>query len=92
MAKCHGFCFALPYNLYIYLYSVGNISTAIQYIRLMPALESASNTDDNMRFSIVEVMKYKQAADKPDPKKLTTVNNWEQFGLMIIFKTFFEQI
>lgn len=37
-------------------------------------LESASNAEDNTRFSIEEVMKYKQAADKPDPKKLTTKN------------------
>lgn len=57
----------------LYLYSVGNSSTAIQYIRLMPALERDSNTEDNMRFSVEEVMKYKQAADTPDPKKLTTV-------------------
>lgn len=57
----------------VYLYSVGNISTAMQYMRLMPTLERASNTDDRMRFSIEDVMKYKQAADMPDPRKLTTI-------------------
>jgi len=51
---------------------VGNNSTAIQYIRLIPTLERASNTEDNTRFSSEDVMKYKQAADRPDPKKLTT--------------------
>lgn len=39
----------------------------------MPILERASNTDDKMRFSVEEVMKYNQAADRPDPKKLVTV-------------------
>lgn len=44
----------------------------IQYNKLIPILESASNVEDNTRFSVEEVMKYKQAADTPDPKKLTT--------------------
>jgi len=57
----------------VYLYSVGNISTAMQYMRLMPTLERASNTDDRTRFSTEDVMKYKHAADKPDPIKLTTI-------------------
>lgn len=56
-----------------YLYSVGNNSTAIQYIRLIPALEKDSNTEDNTRFSIEDVIKYKRAAETPDPKKLTTI-------------------
>lgn len=46
----------------------------MQYIKLIPTLERASNTEDNMRFSTEEVMKYKHAADNPDPKKLTTKN------------------
>jgi len=54
---------------------VGNNSTAIQYIRLIPTLERASNTEDNTRFSSEDVMKYNKAADRPDPKKLTTRKN-----------------
>lgn len=54
-----------------YLYSVGNSSTAIQYIKLIPALDKASNTADNTRFEYEDVIRYKQAAETPDPKKLT---------------------
>jgi len=64
-----------PIDTAIPLNSVGNISTAMQYMRLMPTLDSASNTDDRTRFSIEDVMKYNQAADTPDPKKLTTNKN-----------------
>jgi len=42
----------------------------MQYVKLLPILERASNIADNARFSIDDVMKYSQAADKPDPKKL----------------------
>lgn len=66
----------------VHLYSVGNISTAMQYIRLIPTLERASNIDDRTRFSIEDVMKYKQAADMPDPKKLTT--KWNKHLIMLI--------
>lgn len=38
----------------------------------MPALESASNTADNIRFCVEDVMKYKKAAEIPEPTKLTT--------------------
>lgn len=64
--------FRINYQFEVYLYSVGNNSTAMQYIRLMPALESASNTADNIRFCVEDVMKYKKAAETPEPTKLTT--------------------
>lgn len=38
----------------------------------MPALESASNTADNIRFCVEDIMKYKKAAEIPEPTKLTT--------------------
>jgi len=44
----------------------------MQYNKLIPILESASNIEDITRFSIDEVIKYNHAADTPDPKKLTT--------------------
>lgn len=57
----------------VYLYSVGNSSTVMQYVKLIPILERASNIADITRFSIDDVIKYSQAADIPDPKKLTTI-------------------
>jgi len=44
----------------------------MQNTRPIPKLERASNTEDNTIFSNEDEMKYKQAADKPDPKKLNT--------------------
>jgi len=44
----------------------------MQNTRPIPKLERASNTEDNTIFSNEDVMKYKQAEDKPDPKKLNT--------------------
>jgi len=47
----------------------------MQYNKLRPILERASYIEDNTRFSIDEVIKYNQAADIPEPKKLTTRKN-----------------
>jgi len=44
----------------------------MQYVKLIPMLERASNIEDNTRFSVEEVIKYNQATDTPDPQKLTT--------------------
>jgi hypothetical protein len=63
------------FSIEFYLYSVGNSSTAIQYIKLIPALDRDSNTADNMRFECEDVITYKQAADTPDPKKQTPISN-----------------
>lgn len=44
----------------------------MQYVRLIPILEKASNIEDNTIFSIEEVIKYNHAAEILDPKKLKT--------------------
>jgi len=44
----------------------------MQYVRLIPILEKASKIEDNMIFSIEEVIKYNHAAEILDPKKLKT--------------------
>lgn len=44
----------------------------MQNIRPTPVLEKASNTEDNTRFSIEDVIKYKRAAETPAPTKLST--------------------
>lgn len=46
----------------------------MQYVRLMPILEKASNIEDNIIFSIEEVIKYNHAAEILDPKKLKTIS------------------
>jgi len=46
----------------------------MQNTRPIPKLERASNIEDNTIFSNEDVIKYKQAEDKPDPKKLNTKN------------------
>lgn len=56
----------------IYLYSVGKSSTPMQNIRPTPVLEKASNIEDSTRFSIEDVIKYKRAAETPDPTKFST--------------------
>lgn len=58
----------------VYLYSVGNNSTVMQYTKPIPAPARASNMQDNTRFSVDDVMKYSQAADTPDPRKLIAVD------------------
>lgn len=45
----------------------------MQYVRLIPILEKASNIEDNIIFSIEEVIKYNHAAEILDPKKLKTI-------------------
>lgn len=44
----------------------------MQYVKLIPILEKASNIEDNTIFSIEEVIKYNHAAEILDPKKLKT--------------------
>jgi hypothetical protein len=62
---------------------MGNKSTAMQYTKPIPAPDRASNMQDNIRFSVDDVMKYNQAADTADPTKLTTVDRKKNIMLII---------
>ena len=44
----------------------------MQYVKLIPILEKASNIEANTIFSTEEVIKYNHAAEILDPKKLKT--------------------
>lgn len=65
----------LPIDVAMPLYSVENNSTIMQYVKLIPILEKASNIEANTIFSTEEVIKYNHAAEILDPKKLKTVKN-----------------